>query len=118
MATIVVVCSDLMLQSRVREQAQRLGYETVAADTPDALGSALERDAALLALDLHVDGIDWRAAASAAQELGVPVLAFGRHTDAALLREGRDAGVDRVVVRSTLVEELPALIEALTAAQA
>jgi CheY-like chemotaxis protein len=118
MATIVVVCSDLMLQSRVREQAHRLGYETVVADTPAALTNVLAAEVALLALDLHVDGLDWRAAASMARERAVPVLAFGRHTEPALLREARAAGCARVVARSTLVEELPALIEALRVAKA
>jgi hypothetical protein len=45
-----------------------------------------------------------------AKERGAPVLAFGRHTEAALLREARVAGCDRVVARSQLVEELPALL--------
>ena len=118
MTTIVAVISDLMFQSRVVEQAKRLGYAASVAETADELRSALEGDAALVALDLHVNGIDWREAVSAAKERGVPLLAFGRHTEAALLREARDAGIDRVVARSTLVQELPALIEALTAAKA
>jgi DNA-binding response OmpR family regulator len=117
MATILVVCSDLMLQSRVREQAQRLGYDAPVADTLDELSASLDV-AALLALDLHVAGLDWRAAAATARERGVPVLAFGRHTEPALLREARDAGVERVVARSTLVEELPALIVALVSSKA
>ena len=118
MAALVLVCSDLMLQSRVREGAQRLGYETVAVDTEAELRAALAGDAALVVLDLHVAGIDWRAAATMTQEGGRPVLAFGRHTEASLLREAREAGCDRVVARSTLVEELPDLIQGLVRARA
>jgi hypothetical protein len=57
--------------------------------------------------------VDWRDAVSEAKAGSVPVLAFGRHTEAALLREAREAGCDRVVPRSTLVEELPALVREL-----
>ena len=118
MTTIVAVISDLMFQSRVVEQAKLLGYAASVAETADELRRALEGDAALVALDLHVNGIDWREAVSAAKERGVPLLAFGRHTEVSLLREARAAGCDRVVARSTLVEELPDLITGLASAPA
>ena len=106
---ILIVATDLMLQSRVREGAQVLGYEPVLADA-DALDDAGD---ALVFVDLHVEGIDWRDAVARAKAAGAPVLAFGRHTEADLLQQARDAGCDRVVARSTLVTELPRLIEAL-----
>jgi hypothetical protein len=43
----------------------------------------------------------------------VPVLGFGRHTDAALLRAARQAGFARVVPRSVLAERLDELIAEL-----
>jgi len=43
----------------------------------------------------------------------VPVLGFGRHTDAALLRAARTAGFARVVPRSVLAERLGDLIAEL-----
>jgi CheY-like chemotaxis protein len=113
MPTILAVVSDLMFQSRLREHAVALGYEFVAADTPDELRAGIERSPALAVVDLHVMGIDWREAVEAAKAGGVPILAFGRHTEAQLLREARDAGCDRVVPRSQLVEELPELIAEL-----
>jgi len=113
--TIVAVITDLMFQSRVREQAAALGYDVRVADGAATLRDALAADADLLVLDLHVSGLDWREVVAAAKERGVPVLAFGRHTEASLLREARAAGCDRVVARSQLVEELPALIEELAA---
>jgi DNA-binding response OmpR family regulator len=111
--TIVIVSSDLLLQSRVAEVARRAGYETALADTTDELAAALDGAVALVTLDLHVVGLDWRAAAALAHERSVPVLAYGRHTEAALLREARDAGCERVVPRSALVEDLPGLIATL-----
>lgn len=115
MPAILAVVSDLMFQSRLREQALALGYEFLAADTPAELRAGLDRSPALAVIDLHVMGLDWRAAVDAAKAAGVPVLAFGRHTEAQLLRSARDAGCDRVVPRSQLVEELPALIAELAA---
>jgi hypothetical protein len=106
---IVAAITDLMFQSRVRDPAVALGYEVVVADSDSAVRDAID-GAALLIVDLHAMGLDWRAAVSAAKERGVPVLAFGRHTEAALLRDARDAGVDRVVARSTLVEEFASLV--------
>lgn len=113
MPTILAVVSDLMFQSRLREQAARLGYDIAVAGTTAELRDALDRSPVLAVLDLHITGIDWREAVTAAKERGVPILAFGRHTEAPLLCSARDAGCDRVVPRSQLVEELPSLIEKL-----
>ncbi len=114
--TIVAVISDLMFESRLREHASALGYDVRATDTLEATQEVLTEGPALAVLDLHVAGVDWRLAVEAAKERGVPVLAFGRHTEARLLRAAREAGCDRVVARSTLVEELPSLILELAGA--
>jgi CheY-like chemotaxis protein len=115
--TIAAVISDLMFQSRVSEQARALGHEVAVADTPAGLQAAVDAAPALVVLDLHVAGLDWRDAVALAKERGVPVLAFGRHTEAQLLRAAREAGCDRVVPRSQLVEELPQLIQELAGAR-
>jgi hypothetical protein len=43
--------------------------------------------------------------------VSVPVLAFGRHTEPQMLRSAREAGCAEVVPRSTLVDEMPALVQ-------
>ena len=116
--TILAIVTDLMFQSRLREQAQALGHKLMVADTESAVREALATKPSLVILDLHASAIDWRSAIGMAKQSGVPVLAFGRHTEAQLLRAARDAGCDRVVARSTLFEELPQLIEQLTRAKA
>ena len=45
-----------------------------------------------------------------AKERGVPVLAYGRHTDAESLEAAARAGADRVVPRSVFASSLPELI--------
>jgi len=107
---ILVIITDLMFQSRVQEQARAQGYNVVVAESTDAAYSAIATRPSIVVLDLHADGIDWRGAVALAKERRVPVLAFGRHTEAQLLRSAREAGCDRVVPRSTFVEELPQLI--------
>lgn len=116
--TIVAVITDLMFQSRLREQVLALGYGFALADTAETLAGALDSAPALVVLDLQIAGIDWRLVVGSAKERRVPILAFGRHTEAQLLGSARDAGCDRVVPRSTFVEELPQLIKELAPAGA
>ena len=113
---VLLIVSDLLFQSRVREQASALGFEVSLAETDAAVRDALTPVPALVVLDLHIGGVDWRQAVARVKEQGVPVLAFGRHTETELLRSAREAGCDRVVPRSTLVEELPQLIVDLAGA--
>lgn len=117
MRTIVGVITDVMFQSRLREQGAALGYGVVVVDTNDGLPDALAAKPDCLALDLHADGIDWREAVAAAGERGVPVIAFGRHTEAELLRAARAAGCDRVVARSTLFEKLEELVAGVSSGE-
>ena len=42
---------------------------------------------------------------------GVPIVGFGAHVEAALLRDARAAGADVVMPRSQFVDKLPALLE-------
>ena len=107
---ILLLVPDLLFQSRLREQANALGYDTALADTPSSVETALETNPKLVVIDLHADGIDWRSAVASANDRDTPVLAFGRHTEAALLNAAREAGCKKVVPRSQLVEELPQLI--------
>ncbi len=109
---ILLLVPDLLFQSRLRAQAIELGYETALADTESSIETALESNPSLVVIDLHADGIDWRSAVASANDGGAPVLAFGRHTEAALLNAAREAGCKKVVPRSQLVEELPQLITA------
>ena len=112
---IVLVATDLMRQSRVAEAARALGYAVALATTIDEAREALRGDAsAVLILDLQADGAPWREVLAAAGP--VPVIAFGQHTRAGVLRAAKAAGCRIVVPRSQLVEELPQLIEKAKAA--
>jgi len=107
----VALVSDLLFASNIEATLGRAGYEVVTVEDVDALAQALAAgDTQVVILDLH--------AGAAAKEVvqrakGVPVLAFGRHTAAALLRAARAAGCARVVPRSTFVAEMSALVTEL-----
>jgi len=107
---IVLVATDLMRQSRVAEAARALGYAVAVATTIDEAREALHAGAgAIVILDLQAEGLPWRDVVTAAGS--VPVIAFGQHTRAGVLRAAKAAGCRIVVPRSRLVEELPQLIE-------
>ena len=112
---IVLVASDLMRQSRVAEAARALGYAVAVATTVEEAREALRGDGgAVVILDLQAEDAPWRDVLAAAGT--VPVIAFGQHTRANILRQAKAAGCTLAVPRSQLVEELPQLIEKAKAA--
>ena len=117
-ATIVIVVSDLMFQSRIEAAARALGHATVIGDTAERAADALAASPALVVLDLHERAVEPAAIIRDAKAAGARVLAFGRHTEPQTLRAAREAGADTVVPRSQLVEELGALIASLVDANA
>lgn len=119
MAQIVSLTADLMFSSNIEATLARAGHTVTTAEDLTALETALEEgDAALVILDLHAgfDATDVIALASGhvlgpdAESNPVPVLAFGRHTEPALLRHAREAGCVEAVPRSTFVEQMALLV--------
>jgi DNA-binding NarL/FixJ family response regulator len=106
---ITIIVSDLMFQPRIEAAARALGLG-VAVPGAAPLGSAA------IVIDLHETSLDAIAAIAEAKAAGARVLAFGRHTEPALLRAARDAGAEIVVPRSQLVEELLDLLQQLVGA--
>ncbi len=111
--TVVIVVSDLLFQSRISAAVSASGAKGVVADDAESVVVALQSSPALVIVDLHEHGVDTPDAIRSARAAGARVLAFGRHTEPAILRAARNAGADRVVPRSQLVEELPELIKSL-----
>ena len=116
-ATVAIVVSDLMFQSRIDATARARGHTTLIADTPARANNAMQASPALVIVDLHERAVDPTAIIRDAKAAGARVLAIGRHTEPHTLRAARDAGADTVVPRSQLVEELPQLIASLIGAQ-
>jgi hypothetical protein len=99
MATVALSDVDLFFRAKIEAMLTASGHRLAAAgETPEVVVADVNRcDPAIVV-----------AAAGK-----VPVLGFGRHTDAALLRAARSAGFARVVPRSVLAARLGDLIAEL-----
>jgi CheY-like chemotaxis protein len=110
---VLILVTDLMFQPRIADALRALGAEPRVIDGAEALAAALGEEPAAAVIDLHERSLDGLAAVRAASAAGVRVLAFGRHTEPALLRAARESAATAVVPRSQLVEVLAALRQAL-----
>ncbi len=119
MAQIVSLTADLLFSSNIEAMLGRAGHSVTTVEDLTGLETALEAgNVGLVILDLHAgfDATDVVSIASG-HAMGpdvtrepVPVLAFGRHTEPALLRHAREAGCVEAVPRSTFVEEMASLV--------
>jgi DNA-binding NarL/FixJ family response regulator len=106
---IVAYVSDLLFVSRIEATLRAVGYDVATVEDVPSLETALV-DADVAILDLHATDAPSEIIAVCTAG-GVPVVAFGRHTEPELLRTAREAGAVAVVPRSTFVEEMVALVE-------
>ena len=94
---ILIECRDLFFRGKLQEIVRSSGAEPVREDPVD-----------LAVVELGKPNAETRI-----RELvqrGIPVLAFGSHTDAAALRAARDSGA-RAVPNSEIENSLRALLE-------
>lgn len=123
---ILALTADLMFSSNIEATLRRAGHDVGAIEDLTALERELNQgDTELVILDLHAgmqpeavvqvcSGAATHISESPGQIRPVPVLAFGRHTEQALLRAAREAGCVKAVPRSTFVEEMGSLVEEAT----
>jgi hypothetical protein len=103
---ILALVPDLLAASRIKEAARRAELHVEVIESSSELDVLLP-SASLLVLDLGIAGPDIAAAAARAQ--GVPVVAFGRHTDRA--RAAHSAGIDRFCPRGRFLEDVAAILQ-------
>jgi hypothetical protein len=101
-ARVALLCPDLLFGSKLQGALRAAGHEPVAASD----------DADLLVVDL-TDEPDARIEQSA--EAGLPRLGFYSHVEQDVRRRAEEAGFERVVPRSRMSREAPALVDALLA---
>jgi hypothetical protein len=102
MARVALLCPDLLFGSKLQGALRAAGHEPVAA------GDSAE----ILVVDL-TDEPDARIEQSAGSEL--PRLGFYSHVEQDVRQNAEAAGFDRVVPRSRMAREAPALVDALLA---
>jgi hypothetical protein len=97
LATVALVCPDLMFGSRVEEALRAAGHEVTR--EPDGADAVV--------VDLTADGIDLAELAGSA----VPTIGFYPHVDVETRRRALDAGFDVVVPRSRMARETAGVVE-------
>jgi DNA-binding NarL/FixJ family response regulator len=112
---VAIVASDLMFQARLADGVRAAGGTPLLADDALSLEDAVAAAPAAAIIDVHERAFDALTATRSFTAVGVPVLAFGRHTEPELLREAREAGAVRVVARSDIADRLEALLDELLA---
>jgi DNA-binding NtrC family response regulator len=99
----------LIFASSIEATLGREGLRVVTVETLSELRTLVgEEVPGVVILDLHA-GIE--ATDVVAMAKPAPVIAFGRHTEPALLRSAREAGCIASVARSTFVEEMTAIVQ-------
>ena len=112
---IVALENDLFFAVKITDTLKRAGFQTRISRTASEFRNLLlSGDYALALVNTAARGVDWRAGVSAAQEAGVPVIAYGPHVDLDTQAAARAAGAARVIANSRLAE-LPAIIERVIA---
>lgn len=110
--TIVVLSGDLFFGMRIRTTLRGMGYAGVL--TRDAATFTDKITSEVLPVSLGIvdfnKPLDWLSLKSAIDS-GVPIIAFGAHTDVDGFRTARSAGVARVVSNGSFSSSLPDLIE-------
>jgi len=106
-ARVVAVATDLLLGSKVDATLTAAGHKVTLAP---ALSEAQLDDAELIVADLDTENPE------ALVGLGVPVLGYYSHVNAATKEAADAAGIDLAVPRSRMARELPQLVDQLLAA--
>ena len=109
--SIVVLAPDLFFAARFADVIRAQGGQPVIVNTADEFVAAVDFHFPVLALlDLNADA-GWEAAVRRLKlrphTRGVPIIAFGSHVEADILRAARVAGADHAWPRSKLMAELP-----------
>ena len=106
MARVVSIATDLMLASRVDAGLTAAGHHVVLAAS---IAAAPLDGAELIVADLDIESPEALVAP------GIPVLGYYSHVDTETREAAQAAGVDKVVPRSRMARELPALVDSLLA---
>lgn len=108
---VAVLSPDLFFGMRIRTVLRQLGYSVALAQDPAAFTNHLQRgdQRAVLGLIDFNRPVDWPALAGAIAT-GIPMIAFGSHTDVDGFRAARAAGVVRTIANGEFSNSLADLV--------
>ena len=108
---VIAVVPDLYFAARIAATAKAAGVALELVPSQRAAARLATADVSLVFIELASrDALALIGELKRAQP-GVPIVGFGAHVEAALLRDARAAGADAVLPRSQFVGRLPALLE-------
>lgn len=111
MATVALLCPDLLFGSKVEGGLRAAGHEVTRYSSEDEARAAVA-GADLLVVDLTADAVD---GLGLVRELrGVRTLGFYSHVDQETRRRAEEAGFDLVVPRSRMAREMASLVARIT----
>ncbi len=104
---VLLFCDNLMFGVQLQNMARQAGlrHVTVKPGLPLPEGS-------LLVVDIDARS-DWEFAIRDATQRGIPVVAFGPHTNAEARKRAKGAGASRVLSNGNLTRDLPAILRSL-----
>ena len=114
--TILLLIKDVFFSLKVTNDLRQLGYTPIAVRDAADFQAKLTADPRpmLVLLDLMIRGLNWEQALTEARARGllegIPVIAFGPHTDLGLRHRALMAGVTRVVANSKAMLDLGKLL--------
>lgn len=108
---VAVLSSDLFFGMRIRTVLRQLGYAVALAQDAAAFTNHLQRgdQCAVLGLIDFNRPVDWKALKGAIAT-GIPMIAFGPHTDVDGFRAARASGVARTVANGEFSNSLADLV--------
>lgn len=115
----VAILDDLLFTAKIRETARIIGVELTVVREPSVLHQG--PPPALLILDLNSRKVDPFAALDVVRKRPddgktVRAVAFAASVDKALAQRARDAGIDAILDRAELTEQLPEILRSVTRA--
>ncbi|HEX6313200.1 MAG TPA: hypothetical protein VFZ73_00010 [Gemmatimonadaceae bacterium] len=103
---------DLFFGMRIRNALQQMGYRTEIKKTETDFEAAASAGPAALALIDFNGEVDWAwIERTLSSNPGLPIIAFGAHTDTQAFQRARAAGVTRVISNSAFSQQLPDLVK-------
>ena len=107
---VIAVVPDLYFATRIAATAKAAGVALELVPPQRAVARLATADVSLVLLELGSrDALGLIAELKHAQP-AIPIVGFGAHGEAALLRDARSAGADAVLPRSQFVGKLPGLL--------
>jgi CheY-like chemotaxis protein len=116
---VALLCPELLFGTKIEGALRAAGHDVQRWDEPEAVRATVEKGDVLV-VDLTDPDLDGASAIERLRDRGalegVWTLGFYSHVDVATKQRAEQAGFDRVVPRSRMAREGPALVEKLASA--